>query len=656
MAAWSEPRVANLTHCARMAESDEGPRVRKLDERSAECLRYSSWASSQSFASVVVSLLGAVLTCSPRPSGSVRVLFDAQRLLCRVETEGFGADPDLLVEHEGFRLLTKFATVSVVTRPRGSLETRELLWRGGDLAGCGVSSCVSVSYCSRVVVKDLLANLPVRRRILLGTRHEKHLASLRALAFPLMASNQGASFDFVSSLDGERKFGSAGPDGSLPSVLVDAFGLDPRALVEISAGREGNRATLLYLRDWRSSKQVLFEHVFRAKGGEDAGRGGESWVEEVRLAAWCALRQEAAGPENKGGGRKRPHFSFVLRLEGCGKGAAEALIEVLRAFSRAESGPSTLGLGGARGREAAALKWGGGSNAGAGLLPFGCADGCCVPGAPPPPQPEATIPKDDDFRQVGGVPSARIASAASLGRLGQSLLPGAITRDHLRTCTCLGQVDLKFVAAVCGPYLVLFDQHAADERVRLEALTLEAEEALGAGKCGARCVPPLGFRPNPEEVSALAEYPDRVSGWGWEVAVRPQGNLVLVSRAPMVAGRRLGAEDLRQYLRQLKQTGGASAAPEAVTRVLGSRACRSAVKFGDALTGEECRELAGAVAAAKMPFQCAHGRPTCAPLVDLGVLRRAGEAMKRSRRKGGRRTWDMDRIRRLAAGKRSRRS
>ena len=345
----------------------------------------------------------------------------------------------------------------------------------------------------------------------------------------------------------------------------------------------------------------------------------------------------------------------MLRLEGCGKGAAEALIEVLRAFSRAESGPSTLGLGGARGREAAALKWGGGSNAGAGLLPFGCADGCCVPGAPPPPQPEATIPKDDDFRQVGGVPSARIASAASLGRLGQSLLPGAITRDHLRTCTCLGQVDLKFVAAVCGPYLVLFDQHAADERVRLEALTLEAEEALGAGKCGARCVPPLGFRPNPEEVSALAEYPDRVSGWGWEVAVRPQGNLVLVSRAPMVAGRRLGAEDLRQYLRQLKQTGGASAAPEAVTRVLGSRACRSAVKFGDALTGKSAGSWPGRW---RRP-RCPSSAPTAgqrAPPGGLGRPAAGGGGHEEVEEERGRRTWDMDRIRRLAAGKRSRRS
>ncbi len=53
------------------------------------------------------------------------------------------------------------------------------------------------------------------------------------------------------------------------------------------------------------------------------------------------------------------------------------------------------------------------------------------------------------------------------------------------------QVDTKFIALACGGgLLAIIDQHAADERVRLEALQagVEAEYACG----GATNMPPVG--------------------------------------------------------------------------------------------------------------------------------------------------------------------
>jgi len=54
--------------------------------------------------------------------------------------------------------------------------------------------------------------------------------------------------------------------------------------------------------------------------------------------------------------------------------------------------------------------------------------------------------------------------------------------------------------------------------------------------------------------------------------------------------------------------------------MLNSRACRSAIMFNDELSNEQCRVLIKRLADCAFPFQCAHGRPSLVPLVDLAVL------------------------------------
>jgi len=42
--------------------------------------------------------------------------------------------------------------------------------------------------------------------------------------------------------------------------------------------------------------------------------------------------------------------------------------------------------------------------------------------------------------------------------------------------------------------------------------------------------------------------------------------------------------------------------------------------FNDELSKEQCEALVGRLAKCKFPFQCAHGRPSLVPLVDLGRM------------------------------------
>jgi DNA mismatch repair protein MLH3 len=257
-----------------------------------------------------------------------------------------------------------------------------------------------------------------------------------------------------------------------------------------------------------------------------------------------------------------------------------------------------------------------------------------------------------------------------LSFFGKDLLPGAISREMLGRCVCIGQVDTKFIACLCGNTLVLFDQHAADERIKLEQLTASTIANLREGLDSFACDPPLQFRATFEELDIVETYKDRLTSWGWRVETavssvntntpeecrQKNANVVRVSGVPCVDGRTLTLPDLREYIQQLGETCGARSMPKAVTYVLGSRSCRSAIKFGDRLTWEECSRLVDGIARARMPFQCAHGRPTCAPLVDVAKLRGVEETIAARKKKHhhqqqqqtalGRRKIDLRKLRR----------
>jgi DNA mismatch repair protein MLH3 len=58
--------------------------------------------------------------------------------------------------------------------------------------------------------------------------------------------------------------------------------------------------------------------------------------------------------------------------------------------------------------------------------------------------------------------------------------------------------------------------------------------------------------------------------------------------------------------------------PQGIIDMLNSRSCRSAIMFNDVLSIDECKNLTSRLAECAFPFQCAHGRPSVIPLVELG--------------------------------------
>ncbi|ORY45425.1 hypothetical protein LY90DRAFT_671538 [Neocallimastix californiae] len=61
--------------------------------------------------------------------------------------------------------------------------------------------------------------------------------------------------------------------------------------------------------------------------------------------------------------------------------------------------------------------------------------------------------------------------------------------------------------------------------------------------------------------------------------------------------------------------------PSSIYDILCSLACHKAIKFDDPLNLKECREIVEQMPSLKFPFQCAHGRPTIIPLINLTYLK-----------------------------------
>ena len=203
------------------------------------------------------------------------------------------------------------------------------------------------------------------------------------------------------------------------------------------------------------------------------------------------------------------------------------------------------------------------------------------------------------------------------------LKPTQITKRHLLHCRVLRQIDKKFIPIVCQQdgTVALIDQHAADERIRLEQLQAEVFNADGTPKQTVQhwALPaPQQMCMWDDEWALLEQFEQHVLRWGWRWAPWcAERKAINITHLPLICGRTLTASDMKVFLYTLSETGKCNIAPPGVHRLLASKACRSAIMFGDELDMAQSRQLARDLGKTDLFFECAHGRPTVIPLINL---------------------------------------
>jgi DNA mismatch repair protein MLH3 len=262
-----------------------------------------------------------------------------------------------------------------------------------------------------------------------------------------------------------------------------------------------------------------------------------------------------------------------------------------------------------------------------------------------------------------------------------------LSKDALRSAEVIAQVDRKFILVrmagssadtntVSGAnVMVMIDQHAADERIRVEALLsnlcMPAQSSVHSGYRSN-----LGFS-SPIEIAvldkplqlavALHEYKHfqtfaaNFAAWGIlydtsatiTVESRPdmsdkKDHKVSVTALPPAISERCKADPqiLIAFLRSavwkyvespplppntsrdetttwVKKI---ATCPPGLIDMVNSRACRSAIMFNDELSFVDCKDLIYRLADCTFPFMCAHGRPSMVPIVDLAMKGFTGDS------------------------------
>ncbi|OCT68157.1 mutL homolog 3 L homeolog isoform X2 [Xenopus laevis] len=231
------------------------------------------------------------------------------------------------------------------------------------------------------------------------------------------------------------------------------------------------------------------------------------------------------------------------------------------------------------------------------------------------------------------------------------LYPYRFTKEMMHSVKVLQQVDNKFIACLMstemkagseqdGNLLVLVDQHAAHERVRLEQLIADSYESGPEDDAGRRQLktsiisPPLELNVTEMQYRLLRVLARSSQNIGLSLSFPDTpGTLVLVSAVPVcfvereaneihrgrsTVAKNLVQEFLQEQVELLQMTGRASGTiPLTVLKVLASQACHGAVKFNDKLSLDDCKHLMQCLSRCSLPFQCAHGRPAILPLADM---------------------------------------
>lgn len=207
--------------------------------------------------------------------------------------------------------------------------------------------------------------------------------------------------------------------------------------------------------------------------------------------------------------------------------------------------------------------------------------------------------------------------------------------------------------------LVVIDQHAADERTRVEVLMANFCTSSQDDKSSilTACLEkPLAFELSSNETNLLKAQQPHFARWGifYEISdstnhvdkrsnSREKSPLQILVRGlpPAIIERcrsqpRLLIDLIRTELWKFEEgkfdhvinrpskvslvdtwVEQIHDCPQGIVDMLNSRACRSAIMFNDELTHSQCTELVKQLSRCRFPFQCAHGRPSMVPLIEL---------------------------------------
>ena len=219
-----------------------------------------------------------------------------------------------------------------------------------------------------------------------------------------------------------------------------------------------------------------------------------------------------------------------------------------------------------------------------------------------------------EVREVGSVSPAVSAPGDAAVMSPPAAEASAPEAPRLPPLEYLGQALNGYLVAQAPEALVLVDQHAAHERVLFDRIHDRLQQHQPQSQL---LLIPRVIDLTPAQLSGFQAQQAWLESLGFEgEAFGP--HTIRLRAAPSDMPEAAVARVLELILDDLA----AERMPDRRLRETAAlMACHSAVRFGDALTGEAARQLLSSLAATAEPISCPHGRPTTLILPDAQLRR-----------------------------------
>ena len=200
----------------------------------------------------------------------------------------------------------------------------------------------------------------------------------------------------------------------------------------------------------------------------------------------------------------------------------------------------------------------------------------------------------------------------------------------------IGQINKKWIVTRLRQYILIIDQHAADERIKLENCTnflMDSKNGPNRFRIKQKVCEMNGCQMFIDNVDLLTlnRHSKWIKDWGFHYEIIDDDinnnnnnnnttSMIKVYKTPEIYGTSVVAGELREILSNIASMTDERVkkyVPKCIQRVLASKACKNAIKFGDKLNDKQMKNLLKKLSVCKLPFQCAHGRPTLFPIANL---------------------------------------
>jgi DNA mismatch repair protein MutL len=217
-------------------------------------------------------------------------------------------------------------------------------------------------------------------------------------------------------------------------------------------------------------------------------------------------------------------------------------------------------------------------------------------------------PLAGEVRQVYALPDAQPGYAYSRSSFAAArvLAAGEPPDDERPLGIAVAQLHGLYILAQSRDGLIVVDTHAAHERVIYEQLKLHYRAGTPASQL---LLEPLGVAAAEHEIDALLAEGAEFERVGFEIE-RLAPERLAVRRVPALLARTDVAALMVQLGRELTGEAGSHHLDGAAHRILGSMACRAAIRGHRALTLGEMDALLRQMEQTERASQCNHGRPT----------------------------------------------